>query len=81
MEDVIKVKELQLELDHTKENRADLRKVVAELRKYQRHEEDYWKQKTNMHWFKEGDRNTKFFHAHVNEKRKNLWIQNIDDNQ
>lgn len=34
-----------------------------------------------MHWFKEGDRNTKFFHSHVKGKRKGLWIQNIEDEQ
>lgn len=41
MEDVIKMKELQLELNPTKENRAELRKVVAELRRFQTYEEDY----------------------------------------
>lgn len=34
-----------------------------------------------MHWFKEGDRNTNFFHSHVKGKRKGLWIQNIEDKQ
>lgn len=41
MEDVIKVKELQLELDPLEANRADLRKVVVELRKYQKYEKDF----------------------------------------
>lgn len=58
-----------------------MRKAVAELRKYNKYEEDIWKQKANMHWFKKGDRNIKFFHAHVNEKRKKLQIQSIEDNQ
>lgn len=81
MEDLIKVKEMQLELDPSEENRADLRKAVAELRKYQKYEEEYWKQKANMHWFKEGDRNTKFFHALIKGKRKRLLIYKIQDSQ
>lgn len=72
MEDVNKVKELQLELDPSEENRAALRKVEAELRKFQRYEEEYWKQKANMHWLVDGDRNTKFFHNHVTGKKKKL---------
>lgn len=34
MEDMVKVKELQLELDLSGENRAELRKLAAELRKF-----------------------------------------------
>lgn len=48
LEDMVKMKEFQLELLPTEESRADLRKEVAELRKYQKLEEDYWKQKTEM---------------------------------
>lgn len=40
MEDLVRIKEIHLELDPSKENRAELRKVVAELRRYQKYEED-----------------------------------------
>lgn len=40
MEDVVKVKELHLELDPSKENRAELKKVIVELRKFQKYEVD-----------------------------------------
>lgn len=56
-----------------------MRKEVAELRKYRKLEEDYWKQKAGMTWFKEGNKNTKFFHDHVKGRRKRLMIHNIED--
>ena len=33
-------------------------------------EEIMWRQKSREIWFKEGDRNTKFFHKMVNSNRK-----------
>jgi hypothetical protein len=37
-------------------------------------EEAYWKQRAKMHWLKEGDLNTKFFHisATARRRRKNV---------
>lgn len=79
LEDVVKMKEIQLEPNPTESNRADLRKEVAELRRFQKVEEDYWKQKAGMTQFKEGDKNTKFFHSHDNGRRKRLMIHKIED--
>lgn len=34
-------------------------------------QEDYrWKQRAKQHWYKNGDRNTSFFHAWASHKRK-----------
>ena len=33
-------------------------------------EEMYWGQRAKAHWLKEGDKNTKFFHAQALEVRK-----------
>lgn len=70
MDDVIKMKELQLEFDPSEKNRANLRKAVAELGIFQKYEEGYWKQKAGMYWFKEGDRNTKLVYAYVKGRRE-----------
>lgn len=75
------MKKIQLELYPIEANRAELRKEIAELRRFQKVEEDYWKQKAGMTWFKEGDKNTKFFHPHVNRRRRKLLIHKIEDAQ
>lgn len=79
MEDLIRVKEIQLEINPSKENREELRREEAELRKLQNIEEEYWKQKAGMQWFKDGDKNSKFFHAYVKGRRKRLELQKIEN--
>ncbi|XP_070045254.1 uncharacterized protein LOC142163874 [Nicotiana tabacum] len=68
-EDIVKLKEMLLKEEPTVENRIVLEKAQAELKRYLSIEEQYWKQKAGMTWFAEGDRNTRFFHNHVNGKR------------
>ncbi|XP_075092579.1 uncharacterized protein LOC142172788 [Nicotiana tabacum] len=58
-------------------NRERLQKVQAEFIKCLALEEKYWQQKAGMTWFKEGDRNTKFFHAQVIGRRKRLQLNRI----
>jgi len=78
LEEVVKVHETQFELNPTVQNRERLQRVQAELIRVWALEEDFWKQKAGMAWFKDGDRNTKLFHAHVNGKRK-LQLKRIQD--
>lgn len=63
LEDIILVKEAQLEIDPSPHNRPDLKRAEAELKRLLTMEESYWKQKAGMGWFEHGDRNTRFFHA------------------
>ncbi|XP_075085049.1 uncharacterized protein LOC142168286 [Nicotiana tabacum] len=77
LEDIVRVKEMLFEEEPTTENRIVLQKAQSELKKYLNIEEQYWKQKTGMNWFAEGDRNTSFFHNHVNGKRKKLQLKRI----
>ncbi|XP_009592356.1 uncharacterized protein [Nicotiana tomentosiformis] len=79
LEDVIKVHEIMFELNPTVQNRAKLHKVEADYIRYYHLEEEFWRQKASMQWFKDGDRNTKFFHAYVRGKRKRLQLSRILD--
>lgn len=79
-EDIVRVKEMLFEDEPTMENRIVLKNAQAELKMYLSLEEHYWKQKAGMTWFTEEDRNTRFFHNHVNEKRQKLQPKRIQDN-
>nr|XP_009616442.1 uncharacterized protein LOC104108979 [Nicotiana tomentosiformis] len=63
LEKVVMVHKAQFEEYPTQLNRERLRRVHAELIRYLALEEEFWKQKSGMQWFKDSDRNTKFFHA------------------
>lgn len=61
LEDVVKSKEIQLEINPLGENRTALKIAEANLKRYLKIEEKYYKQKAGMRWFQDGDKNTKFF--------------------
>ncbi|XP_070041414.1 uncharacterized protein [Nicotiana tomentosiformis] len=78
-EDIVRVKEILFEEEPTIENRIVPPKAQAELKKYSSIEEQYWKQKEGMAWFAKGDRNSMFFHNHVNGKRQKLQLKRIQN--
>ncbi|XP_070048900.1 uncharacterized protein [Nicotiana tomentosiformis] len=80
LEDIIKVHEIEFELNPTVQNREKLHKVQADLTRFYHLEEKFWRQKAGMQWFQDGDTNTKFFHVHVRGKRKRLQLSRILDN-
>ncbi|XP_016452661.2 uncharacterized protein LOC107777184 [Nicotiana tabacum] len=79
MEEVVMVHEAEFEANPTGMNRERLQKVQAKLIKCLALEEKYWQQKAGMTWFKEGDRNTKFFQAQVRGRRKRLQLKRIQN--
>ncbi|XP_059294444.1 uncharacterized protein LOC132047414 [Lycium ferocissimum] len=79
MEEVIKAHETIFDVDPSYANREKLNKVNAERTRLLSVEEEFWKQKAGMAWFQKDDKNSKFFHAHVNGKRKKLQLRRIQN--
>ncbi|KAK4723627.1 hypothetical protein R3W88_026406 [Solanum pinnatisectum] len=77
LEEEIRMKEMQLEINPSPRNREELNKIEEELKKHRLIEEEFWKQKSGMKWFKDGNRNTKFFHNYVKWRRQKLLISEI----
>lgn len=44
-------------------------------------EEILWHQRSKIHWYREGDRNTKFFHARASNRRKKNTIWGLWDDE
>ena len=40
-----------------------------------------WRQRSKENWLKDGDKNTKYFHARANQKRSRSCIEQIFDGQ
>lgn len=65
----------------TPENREELNRTNAELKKYYLIEKEFWRQKARLRCFEKGDRNTKFFHSYVKGRRRKLNISEIQIEQ
>ncbi|XP_059431606.1 uncharacterized protein LOC132165127 [Corylus avellana] len=51
-------------------DRSILLKLKSDLAKLQDDEDLYWRQRAKIEWMRGGDRNSKFFHACANQKKK-----------
>ncbi|KAK8663208.1 hypothetical protein V6N13_025087 [Hibiscus sabdariffa] len=58
-------------------------KLLTKLESLLDHEEQLWKQKSQLDWIQFGDKNTKFFHAKAISRcrRKNITMLKIDSNE
>ncbi|KAK4737426.1 hypothetical protein R3W88_001123 [Solanum pinnatisectum] len=82
-EERVRVAEENLIHNNTEEHRAVLHGINAEYIRFIKLEDSILKQKTQLQWFKEGDANSKYFHALIKGRRRRLFIQKIltDDDE
>ncbi|XP_019239991.1 PREDICTED: uncharacterized protein LOC109219985 [Nicotiana attenuata] len=64
-------------------DREALHNLNAQYINHLKTEESVLKQKTQLHWFKDGDVNSKYFHSLIRGRRRKLFIHKIrnDDNE
>ncbi|KAJ9536655.1 hypothetical protein OSB04_un000128 [Centaurea solstitialis] len=71
---------IQTSLDSDPGNRMlqeDLAHIFLAYQQAKTDEECYYRQRAKVHWLKEGDMNTKYFHKCVKEKRSHSFIHSI----
>ncbi|KAK4706662.1 hypothetical protein R3W88_033794 [Solanum pinnatisectum] len=82
-EERVRVAEENLIHNNTEEHRAVLHGINADYIRFMKLEDSILKQKTQLQWFKEGDVNSKYFHALIRGRRRRLFIHKIltDDDE
>uniref|UniRef100_M1E0C2 RNase H family protein n=1 Tax=Solanum tuberosum TaxID=4113 RepID=M1E0C2_SOLTU len=76
-EEKVRLAEEDLIHNNTEEQRTKLHGINAEYIKFMKLEDSILKQKTQLQWFKEGDGNSKYFHALIRGRRRRLFIHKI----
>ncbi|XP_015165490.1 uncharacterized protein [Solanum tuberosum] len=76
-EERVRVAEEALIVNNSTENRANLHMINARYIKYLKLEDSILKQKTQLQWFKDGDTNSKYFHAIMRGRRRKLFIHKV----
>lgn len=73
-EEKVRIVEEKVIKNNPEENRTNLHKVNVEYIRHLKVEEVVLKEKTQLQWFKEGDANSKYFHALMRGRRRKLLI-------
>lgn len=60
---------------------AEVSSIQNQLQKAYKEEEEFWQQKSRNLWFKKGERNTKFFHATIKNRRARNHISGLNDSR
>ncbi|KAJ4723313.1 Endonuclease/exonuclease/phosphatase [Melia azedarach] len=66
---------------HIASQKEEIRNLEFQIDKLLLEEEIYWKQRSRICWLKEGDKNTRFFHARATSRRRKNRIEGITDDQ
>ncbi|VFQ85160.1 unnamed protein product [Cuscuta campestris] len=63
--------------EDSEENLLKLKAITAQYTHQLHLEEMFWKQKAHIQWIEGGDRNSKYFHSLVKDRRRKLYIHKI----
>lgn len=75
---MVRIVEENIIHDNIQENREKLQAVNAQYIRYMKLEYNILQQKTQINWLKEGDTNSKYFHAIMRGRRKRMFINKIE---
>ncbi len=78
-EELVKQAEKDMICNNSTNNIEKLNAINAKYIKYLKFEYNILQQKTQLHWLKEGDANTKYFHALIRGKRNKMTINKLMD--
>ena len=76
-EEMVQKAEADMLVDNSSENREKLSGANAQYIKYLKLEYAILQQKTQLQWLKEGDANSKYFHAVIRGRRKKMVISKV----
>ncbi|XP_071939854.1 uncharacterized protein [Coffea arabica] len=71
--------EARLDNEPSEDAQVELNRAQAQLNHALSVEEQFWKQKARVKWLRHGDRNSKFFHAALRQRRLQGVIHRIKD--
>jgi hypothetical protein len=54
--------------------------LKVKLQKLEEQQEMYWRQRAKVHWLRNGDKNTKYFHKSASERKKRSSIKSLKKN-
>lgn len=76
-EDDVLAREHDLEVNNCDENLRKLRDAKVMYQQTLLQEETFWRQKSRVKWLAEGEKNTKFFHLTVMQRKRRSHIRRI----